>query len=582
MRIKNYLKFGIGFLFVLGLGSCIDKDYDLSDIDGTARFTLKELTVPMNMDYITLSRVLDLPEDSKVIEEKDASGNTFYAIKIEGTFKSDPVEISNFKAAKPNIEGKTTELDLVDLRTAVGYIGEVTAYYDISSEPTTFKSQTNHFDKSLKYIEKLGVNAIFSNTLKISGFNANTLKNVKIEGLKLKYPKGLTVETEKGTYDAKTGVFDLSNEVIVPDGNGNIEISIKVTEIDATQDNVKIDYENRSLIYEDNFNVIEGRVNIYADENLPDKVTFITKPEISEIEMVEFTGNLEYNSDEFDIEPIDISGIPDILSQTGTVIELENPQLYMNLKNPLAEYNVYFQTGLKLTAIRGDKSAEYEPDVNIVKTKKGEADKNEFVLAPSMPEVLYTGYTDPQFVQFSSMKKLLAEVDGIPNEIKVEAVNPVMPEQRVEKFKIGVKREEVEGSYAFYTKLILTKDSKIKYTDNMDGWCKEDLEKTTIQKLNINTNITSEVPFDVELSLRPIDKMGNLIEGVKTNSVNIPAYAKDYPIETIMEGNIQYLDGIKIDAHLINTDDKTVLDPEMKIYFNNFKAKVSGYYDTEL
>ena len=86
MRKKHYLLAGLSAIS-LCLASCIDNDYDLSDIDTTSRLQVKDLIVPINIDDITLSQVLDLDDDSEIEEVVQPDGSVIYAVRKEGDFK---------------------------------------------------------------------------------------------------------------------------------------------------------------------------------------------------------------------------------------------------------------------------------------------------------------------------------------------------------------------------------------------------------------------------------------------------------------------------------------------------------------
>ena len=72
------------------------------------------------------------------------------------------------------------------------------------------------------------------------------------------------------------------------------------------------------------------------------------------------------------------------------------------------------------------------------------------------------------------------------------------------------------------------------------------------------------------------------IAGVTSNTVKIPAKAQNAPVSVTVEGEIKELDGIQIEARLVNKGSDTILAPSMKLIINDLKAKVSGYYDDEL
>ena len=86
MKHFKFMLTGMSALSLLALSSCMDDAYDLSDIDTTARLQVKELTIPLNLDHITLDQIINLDESSEIVKETDANGNLIYAIKKEGTF----------------------------------------------------------------------------------------------------------------------------------------------------------------------------------------------------------------------------------------------------------------------------------------------------------------------------------------------------------------------------------------------------------------------------------------------------------------------------------------------------------------
>ncbi len=597
MKFYNYALMGLCASSLFVLSSCVDKDYDLSDIDTTSRIVVNDLVVPMNLEYITLDQILDVDDDSELVKEEvpDGKGGTklVYAIKKSGSFESDPIEVSSFTASKPNITPMSDELDLVDLRNAASYVpGGIAAYYDVKLNPTSFKSEANDFDKSIKKIERLGVDTKMNNIVKIEGMNAGLYSKLKIEGVKIKYPKGLVAVPDNGKYDINTGVLDLSGEQLVPDANGEINLCMNISAIDIEKagSDVKIDYEKHNILIESALEVTEGRVNIYADENLPAKIKFSSSPEMEAIKVIKFTGNIEYDVDEFNIDPINITDVPDLINKSGTKLVLDNPQLYITLNNPMYKYGSYMQTGFKMTSQRDEDSKTIEIDNKTFTTPIPAKEVNEFVLSPKMPERIISGYTAPEHVKFSSLGRILItnekadennDKGGIPNIINVDAANPKMPEQKVVDFELDEELGTVIGNYDFYAPLQLTEESQIVYTDTVDGWNDEDVDCITIKKLVVNFDATTEVPFDIKITALPININGKVIEGVTSTWATVGVGAVKQPAEVIIEGNITHLDGIMVKA-VMNQKGNETLAPQMKIWMDNFKAKINGYYEKEL
>ena len=202
MKSQHYWLAGLSSVVLIAATSCVDNDYDLSDIDTTARLQVKELVVPMNIEEAILDQVLDLDDDSEVKKIELEDGSFIYAVKKDGSFNSDPIHISEFTASKPNITPIVSTLDLVDLRTAAEYVpGGITAYYDIKTDPTEIKSEASDIDKSIYTVKKLDVNTKIKTTLKVEGLSADVLDKMKIDDLKVKYPVGLIATTDNGSYD---------------------------------------------------------------------------------------------------------------------------------------------------------------------------------------------------------------------------------------------------------------------------------------------------------------------------------------------------------------------------------------------
>ena len=133
---KKY--FYIGLLLTLPLQSCIDSDYNLSDLDTNVTVPVNNLTLPLNMESLTLHTVLDLDENSQVKEH-----NGQYAVVVEGTFESEPIQVDNFNmngADIENIVGKATKSTgnarARVKKTKSGELERLVAQYTLPTEKT--------------------------------------------------------------------------------------------------------------------------------------------------------------------------------------------------------------------------------------------------------------------------------------------------------------------------------------------------------------------------------------------------------------------------------------------------------------
>ena len=104
----------------LGLASCVNEDYDLSNLDTTIGVKVNDLTLALNLDAITLDKVIDLNEGDQLKEVIDpATGEKVYAVLEDGSFESDPITINGFSTDAPVITPITDELPLKKINEEV-------------------------------------------------------------------------------------------------------------------------------------------------------------------------------------------------------------------------------------------------------------------------------------------------------------------------------------------------------------------------------------------------------------------------------------------------------------------------------
>lgn len=618
MKLKHHALAGSAVLSLLALSACVNDDYDLSDIDTTVHLQTKELTVPINLDYLTLDQVMDLDDDSEIVKDVDENGNPIYAVKKEGTFNSSTIKVDPFTVAKPSITPTSNTLALTP--PAAGSPTGLLGYYIIINvDPTDINTSASDIDEAIQQMDVLSVTSKFTTVLEVSttGGTAIDWSSADITGLQIKMPKGLVGTPAKGTFEPANSshpdysLLDFSGEAPLPlSSDGKLTIQMDVTGIEAINNqagtppatpaaNMNFYYDDHSFTLSDEVEILAGQVNVYSSSTLltpPASVTFTLRPEMDAIDVSAFTGRLKYDVEDFDIEPIDLSNLPDFLSQTGTVLGLEKPQIYLGLNNPVGDINngtggyMFLETGFKMTPERtsDEGTVVAEPCVldngTFTVPGNGNTDEQYFVMAPTPSSYNYPGYTNPTHVPFTQLKDVLTKTDGIPTKIAVEAVNPQLPNQPVQDFLLDNELPAVEGKYAFYAPLQLTNSSIIMYTDTIDGWNDEDVDAINITEMLVNFDLTSEVPFSLDLDIVPITLHGKPID-CEHNTVEIGPSATDFPVAVTIKAKenspITHLDGLLIKAKVHNPQEDT-LGPEMKLYLKNSKATVTGYYEKEL
>ena len=614
---KKY--FYIGLLLTLPLQSCIDSDYNLSDLDTNVTVPVNNLTLPLNMESLTLHTVLDLDENSQVKEH-----NGQYAVVVEGTFESEPIQVDNFNmngADIENIVGKATKSTgnarARVKKTKSGELERLVAQYTLPTEKTNVSISGKDVTEAIKSLKSVNVNTSISTKVNIDKEKKlnDVVKSMRVENFSFKVPKGLegtlVLKTKDGKQyttdkiDSKTGVAEFdAEEIVMPDGEFEMEFNVSSLNEDILEQTLDQIKENDNFSVEDNFGVNAGAIGIYdadfkdqskdkTDEEkynaLPDELNYVSEQEMTDISVEDFSGNLDYAVEDVNIEPIDLSDVPDLLNQTGTYLNFTNPQLYLSLNNPVAdgaEQTVPASTKFEITSVDKDgKENKYSLD-------KGEeivadAANNYFYLSPKTVENAdkYESFEQAEHVKFSTLGQILSGGDeatslGIPTQLVVKAIDTRVKADNIQNFKLGQEFAPISGRYVFYAPLSLTPGSRIRYQEEYDGWNTEELDDITISALKVSCTVTTDVPFALDVKMTPIDKFGKRLTNC-TATGKVVSKAQKQTLELVMTGEIKNLDGIVIDAYATAESDDT-LTPGMQINMENIKASVSGKYQSEL
>lgn len=585
------------------LFSCVNKDYDLSDIDSTIGVNVNELTVPLNLDDITLEALLDLKDNNRI---KTINGE--YAIVDDGTFTSSPVHVSAIQTNEPSVSPIQDPVT-TSVPATLPASGPVLSY-PLTETPSHVNIHADEVDKAVVAITHIGTEKTVTR-IELKFFDDNdqlkdVVKEFKVEGLKIQYLKGLdaTLDHPADTYDPETGIIAVNDRLT---DQHRLTLTVTITGI-GEQSGMVFDADQRTFDLSQDCHALAGakitayRENLtdafaaaYNPAQIPASIQYYCQPAIPAIVANTFSGQVKYDIEGINIDPVDLSDIPDVLNQTGTDIRLTNPQIYLQLNNPVSEFNLKANANLQLTAHTGEQQQSYTlDDANGFDIDQPD---NKLCLSPTDPGTYYKGTIDKdgkteevdfdkaRHETFTSLSNVLSG-DRIPESLDIDVVNPQIPVQPVADFRLGEDISTVNGNYVFYAPLNLTKDAKIKYSDTFDGWNDEDVDAMEITQLFVNANASSDVPMNLTFKIYPIDKEGKKMtdngkEVVGTVTKTITPKMNE-PIEIIVEGNIRHLDGIILDADINGREDGKPLQPDQSIQLKNVRIKLSGTYIKEL
>ncbi|MBD5202213.1 MAG: hypothetical protein HDS81_02725 [Bacteroidales bacterium] len=558
----------------LGLVGCIDDKYDLSDIDTNVRLQVTNLTLPINLDEIKLNSIISDPKEGDILQIVDGE----YALLRTGDFKSDNLKIDPIHITAPT----TTPSVAVFVPTLPAGVKAKAAPKEISffiqdKETSPIEYAYDGVSDDIVEIADLGANWTISYNVTIEAVNNNT-STFELRNIEFQLPAGLDGTPSLGTYDETTGVLTIKEYTVT---NNRLDFVMAVTGIDAKQAHVKFDAASHNLEIKTESGVKDGEIVLKIDDimtsGIPEQLRVTTDLVLSEIDITTFTGKIKYDIDAFNIAPVTLNDLPDVLSQPETDVKLANPQIYINIHNPFAQYGVKASTAFSITPTR-DGVAGDALSINNGTFDIAASAESFYCLSPSKPDKYYEGYATATHVPYTKLSDVVAG-HGLPSSLDINLNPTTVPVQSVSNFRLG-EYAPVEGGYVFFSPLSLGAGSEIIYSSTEDGWADEDLNKLTIQKLEVNTEVTNDLPFDITLSASPLSVSGP-IRDVTITPVTIRGGATENIVIRV-EGTVTYLDGIEFTANASSDVNTSSLKPSQYLSLKNTKVTVSGYYDDEL
>ncbi len=581
--MKHYLLYAAGLILAASATSCVDDNYDLSDIDTSARIKVDNLTIPVNIDAITLSSLFDLdPDDPDAIIKEE---NGVYAVVKGGEFHSSTVHISQINASGTSGEASTST---INTGLPGGIRPEIDLELPFKSDKVDFTFESSTVPAEIKEIVRVDGQFTLSLVIELPEL-AQVTKKVTLTDVVIALPAGLVGTPNHGTYDAEAGTINIPTVDIT---NGRLEVKLTCTAINFAKTGgifrPNSTADNKGYLYlQGSMAVNSGKLVIRKSEvigNLPASFSLTSSIGVSNITVTAFTGRLQYAIENVNIDPVTLNDLPDILAQEDTRITILNPQIYLNVTNPLSTYDLKARTGMKITSVFSPE--QNTPDHVAVLDAPGffevsSAAESSYVLSPTDPKTYYAGYNNPKHVPFSALSNVL-EGNGLPKTLNISLENPSVFDQYVNALPLGRDLGAVDGKYQFYAPLALGTGSHVTYTDTQDGWNDEDVDAITIEKLEVATTVSSNLPFSLKLTGHPIDVNGKPINNVTIEGADIPANADNKAVVIKISGAVTHLDGIVFTATGEVPADAQALAPNQSIICRDIRATVSGYYDKEL
>lgn len=595
--MKHYPLIGaLALIAAVSMTSCIDDKYDLSDIDATTEINVKDLVIPINLDKVTLGDIIDLNEGSELVNFTTPDGESFYALRKSGSFDSQAISIPGFSIPAPLIESQSIDVAVPEINIP-GLPGVDISGMDIPGGPlsipveaikTDLNFESGSIDDAIVSIDDIYTgNFTIAVTFTCSNFSSGD--SPKVPELNVSLPKGLIISNlmpAGSTYDKEQGILTVKN--LGFDNRGIANISLTASGI---EDLVKNGYYNEGnkenpISINEELTIKEFNIEVSKVPNLNNNhITLQTSYTIDGFSVNEVTGTIRYSIDGIDIPTVDITGLPDFLSGDDTNLVLANPQIYLTLNNPLDQYNLRYTSGLSITQIRnnGEMSNPLMPESDIVVAQAANPNKPyNFCLSPSENNLYLKKEYSENFthINFPELCNVIAG-KGIPASLKIALINPSIPEQKVERFRLNSDLNPVFGHWEILAPLALKADSnsEIIYSDKQTGWYNNDMKDLEISELTISMIADSELSLSAELTGNPIDKDGKVMSNVTVSKVELKGNTRNQDVTISVKGDIRNLDGFKFTAKVTSGSDAP-LSENQTLTLSKIRAKVSGKYVT--
>ena len=488
---------------ILSMGTftgCIDNDYDLDGVDMTIGIGNGEFLLPScSTDSIRLSEVLELNESETVVEQNN--GDYYYLQD------GNNVSPTHTKVDKITVVKKKGELQDFSFSVA-NYLHQSGKRTRATNIPVDFNQKQVVYSFAYQgsmpnEVEEL----IVANTDGKITINTSFSPEVKkfvpvIAELSLELPSFLTIENVKSTQTYTQNGSKLVFKNVSTASNLKVDFTID-----------KIDFKKKSSTL-GSLSTSNRHLSMDADIQMGIKIDNIAiGSSIEGADKCKITADMIINNDlviekvrgKFnpsieldDLGSTDVTGIPDFLTNDGVVIDIDNPQIILNLESNL---DIPGFIGGTLTAVKnGQKTANITiPEVKVLANAT-----SKICICRNKSKVDQTAYTE--VVEVPNLSTVL---NPIPDHINF--AGHARADKTVEADFVLGKQYTIKPSYRIEAPLAFGENARIVYTDSFDDFNSDikDIEVGDNTYIEFSGDIESKVPAYLNASAVAIDINGN-------------------------------------------------------------------------
>lgn len=477
----------------LALASCVNSDYDFNEVDATMGFGGEGLELPgSSTDTIKLADVLDLGDDDCV------------KVRPNGDYVFEQVG-DNVEPAQPEIapisvtQRQSVSYDIdINVEPATRSAGDARAVTVVLSADGDMQSFEYDGDKPAEVVDldyaETDANLSFS-----LHFPAGLSSVVaSLDEISIQMPSFMELSDVSANIGAD-GSWSIDGSRIV---FSNITTSRDLT-VSARVSRLRfgVSDELGSLGIDGDKIVLDGRVHVSMNSVATvsggsiEGLTASSDFAIDDMQITSVTGRFDPEIDLDNLGDVEITGVPDFLTDGNVRVDLYNPQILLTLNSDL---NMGGFVGGTLTSWK-----DGQPIASVTVPEMA-------VRAGGMTEmcICRNGEGIEGFDVVQVVPELSTLIETIPDRITFEGTARADRNQTCE-FELG-HRYTVQPAYRVEAPIAFAENAQIVYKDTIDEWHEdiEDFELSDNSYITFTANIENRVPAYLTLSAYAIDVDG--------------------------------------------------------------------------
>lgn len=499
-KAKKLSLFTFAILSIGSFTGCIDNDYDLDGVDMTIGIGNGEFLLPScSTDSIRLSEVLELNESETVVEKNNGD---YYYLQDGNNVSPTHTKVDKITVVKHRGESQDFSFSVAN------YLHQSGKRTKATNIPVDFNQKQVVYSFAYKgsipnEVEDLIVANTDGKITINTSFSPEVQKFVPvIAELSLELPSFLTIENVNSKLDHTQNGSKLVFKNVSTASNLKVDFTIG-----------KIDFKKKSSTL-GSLSTSNRNLSMNADIQMGIKINNIALgSSIEGADKCKITADMIINNDlviekvrgKFnpsieldDLGSTDVTGIPDFLTNDGVVIDIDNPQIILNLESNL---DVPGFIGGTLTAVKnGQKTANITiPEVKVLANAT-----SKICICRNKSKVNQAAYTE--VVEVPNLSTVL---NPIPDHINF--AGHARADKTVEADFVLGNPYTIKPSYRIEAPLAFGENARIVYTDSFDDFNSDikDIEVKDNTYIEFSGDVESKVPAYLNASAVAIDINGN-------------------------------------------------------------------------